>query len=181
MAVNTWSRKPKPWSPPPGKEAMWLARIEARCEEEGACWLYQTKQKRPMVHIRGCIGSPSLSLQKAVYLLRGNELKPGMYVTARCNNPFCINPAHLHAANQAVIARKAAKTNEHRSRARAMKISAARTRNSKWSDAEVAEIRMSSKTPTELAAQYGMSRSMASMIKRGKTRTGALRMWAGLV
>lgn len=49
----TWSRKPKAWTPPAGREQEILNRIEARTEEVGDCLLYQSVQMAPKVNVDG--------------------------------------------------------------------------------------------------------------------------------
>lgn len=98
---------------------------------------------------------------------KANNLKlediAGKVVMHLCDNPSCINPAHLklgtHRDN----------TLDMFAKGRANTVVGAANGQSKLTDTQIAEIR-SDRTSyqRELAAKYGVTRSLISMIQSGK-------------
>lgn len=176
----TWSRKPKAWTPPAGREQEILARIESRAEEVGDCLLVQSKSRRPQYRETG---GNAVSIQRAVWALRGNTLAEGDCVTSRCGDPCCISPDHLMALSRERMAKRASGHARRGNEAlRAMKIAAASAHRQKVSDAQVIEIRCSTDPTADLASRYGVSESLVKRIRSGKTRrTVVAGMWSQLM
>jgi len=87
---------------------------------------------------------------------------PAPVVRHKCNNPGCINPAHLregtphdNAIDRMLSKRGGDLRGEHNGRA-------------KLTDSQVREIRASKATGAELARRFGISKVMACRIQRGE-------------
>lgn len=85
------------------------------------------------------------------YELTHGSVAAGQYILHACDNPPCVNPAHLSAGTQAENMDQMVK----RSR-----------RGRKLTDAEMIAIRDSAETQRALAKAYGISQSYVSLIKR---------------
>lgn len=78
-----------------------------------------------------------------------------------CNNPACINPAHLRAGTPKDNAMDRVNSN------RGGDLRGANNGRAKLTDEQVREIRSSNETGAELARRFGISKVMACRIKRG--------------
>lgn len=78
-----------------------------------------------------------------------------------CDNPACVNPAHLYPGT--------AQDNSDDAKARSRRPMGERVHSAKLTENDVRTIRASSDTDEDLAARYGVSRSNISMIRGGKT------------
>lgn len=88
----------------------------------------------------------------------GEVVPPGLMVCHKCDNPACVNPAHLFLGtndeNMADMSRKGrAARGERQGR-------------SKLTRSQVLEIRRDSRRLDDVAADYGVSRSLVSLIRR---------------
>ena len=96
---------------------------------------------------------------RASWLIHHGDIPEGMLVLHHCDNPKCVNPAHLYLGNHKDNARDR-ETRNRRRRVRGEEVG-----NSKLTEAEVRAIRSSSESCTVLGARYGISRSLVSLIK----------------
>lgn len=83
-------------------------------------------------------------------------------VRHNCNNPACINPAHLRAGTPKDNAIDRVNSN------RGGDLKGSKNGRAKLTDEQVREIRGSNKTGAELARLFGISKVMACRIKRGE-------------
>lgn len=115
-------------------------------------------------HGRGCT-----LVRRDAYRLSGRELKPRVPIANRCEEPLCVNPAHLFESTTSAIARKAAKRGVWSGLARRAKISASKRRNAKLPGGidTARAIRASTDSGPVLAARYGVDKSLINGIKRG--------------
>lgn len=91
----------------------------------------------------------------------------GMYVCHHCDNPLCCNPAHLF------IGDAVANNHDKMAKGRARSALGEKQGNSKLSDAaaiEVARRARAGEPHKVLAAEYGISMPLVSVLKHGKSR-----------
>lgn len=86
-------------------------------------------------------------------------------VRHNCNNPSCINPAHLRGGT------KRDNAIDRMLSGRGGDLRGEKNGRSKLTEEEVREIRGSSMSGSELAEKYGISKVMACRIKRGEAWT----------
>lgn len=126
------------------------------------CWNWKGK-KRPHGYGRTSINGKGIDAHRASWLIHNGEIPEGMCVLHKCDNPSCVNPAHLflgtHLDNTLDMFAKGRANCPPR----------------KLSHEQVQEIRLRHKegrgTCNGMAAEYGISNAMISMILRGKRRT----------
>lgn len=96
----------------------------------------------------------------------GRPLRPGMVAMHSCDNPPCVNPAHLREATRAENNRDMLAKGRHRAAAGPHSSSA------KLDGSQVLEIRTSSASTHALALRFGVSRSTIRSVLRGSTYHG---------
>jgi hypothetical protein len=96
--------------------------------------------------------------------IHNGEIPPGMCVLHRCDNPACVNPAHLFLGTNADnIADKVAKDRQAKGEKHG---------KSKLTVAQVVELRprLAGRTPSRvLAAEFGVSESCIDSVRSGRT------------
>lgn len=90
--------------------------------------------------------------------LSGRPVPRGMYGCHRCDNPSCVNPAHLYVGTPKQNVADAV------SRGRLNL-----QRNAKLNAAQVIAIRSAAGTHEAIAAEYGVARATVSLIKERRT------------
>lgn len=120
----------------------------------------------------GCYLGKRMSLHRAVYGKHHALTLTDMpdVVRHKCDNPRCINPAHLEAGTQA------ANVADMHTRGRAPDFKGEHNPHAKLTDAQVAEIRRRyvPRCPinggSALAREFGTHQTNVSLIVRGETR-----------
>lgn len=126
---------------------------------------------RPTLQIRRNGKRHGISVRRIQYCRTGRKDPGGRYVLPTCGNPLCIHPDHLQSISQAEHLRRNAQPNEA---LRAAKITAHRRAVSKINPEAVAAIRASGASLTVVAAEHGVTPSLASKIRRHEIWTDAL-------
>lgn len=107
------------------------------------------------------LGKPQMTTHRAAYILANGPIPDGLHVLHRCDNPSCINPMHLFlGTNDDNNADKVAK-------GRARGAVGERNPKAKLTRHQVRAIRADHRIQSKIAADYGVSQSMISAIKRG--------------
>lgn len=129
----------------------------------GDCWLWTagtTSQGYGVFHPRKgeTVGAHRVSLSVKL----GRPLGPNMYACHTCDNPACVNPAHLYEGTHQQNVDDSVRRGRHKR--------GAMGRDVKLSDESVLAIRKraaSGERNRVLAAEYGVTESLISMIARG--------------
>lgn len=128
------------------------------------CWMWRgTKSSSGYGAFR--IGSRTdgtrrrVSAHRHAYELKNGPIPHGLYVLHSCDEPFCVNPAHLRIGTQKD--NMADRCDRHPD-------SWAKTPK-KLTEAKVLEIARSSGLQREIAARYGISQVMVGKIKGGRS------------
>lgn len=84
---------PKPYS----LDSLLRERFMEYVREADSCWLWTGPQRgtAPWRYGSFQIGKRSFYAHRFAYLLFNGELLPGMLVRHTCDQPLCVNPAHL--------------------------------------------------------------------------------------
>ncbi len=126
-----------------------------------ACWEWKgNRDKEGYGSIRS--GHTQDRAHRVAFRLNGGQLKPGQQVLHSCNNPPCVNPAHLRAGNHL--------QNMADRMASGHYLEGEKHFNSKLSDAEADQVRCATGTNKEIAARFGISPSQVRNIRRGLQR-----------
>jgi hypothetical protein len=96
-------------------------------------------------------------------LLDGRDRPSGLQALHSCDNRKCVNPRHLRWGTPADNVRDAVE------RGRVVGHPGSANGNAKLTQAQVDEIRTSPETQIQVAARFGISQSMASLIRRGES------------
>jgi hypothetical protein len=99
----------------------------------------------------------------------GQTLDARRLVSVTCGNPKCVNPEHLALTSKAEVSRVTGARRDVRIRRAA---SCARTNRAKFGKITMdiaQEIRASDKTGKALAAEHGVSESLISLVRRGRS------------
>ena len=129
--------------------------------EPDECWEWQAAR---MPRGYGVIGGPVRYAHRAVWVLTHGEVPAGMHVLHRCDNPPCVNPAHLflgtHAKNVADMDAKGRRKGPKGETHPAAKLTAEQVRAIRRECAEVSQ--------RVVAERYGVDPSTVSRIVHGK-------------
>lgn len=132
-----------------------------RCAESG-CWEWIGTRKSDgyglMRYPRKYVGAHRISYQEFV-----GPIPDGFHVLHRCDNPCCINPAHLFAGTNADnVADKMAKGRRPSTFGEA-------NPKARLKAADVLEIRASAEAGVALAKKYGVTPTQISEIRHRKS------------
>lgn len=142
----------------PYEERFW-----SKVEKGPDCWVW----KEQMRHGYGSfsIDAKYYQAHRIAYLLTRGPIPPGMFVCHACDNPACVNPAHLwlgtNSDNMADMARK--RRARHGQAHRATKLT----------EEQVRELLVLAQTGSyrhrDLARQFGVARSTVTKLINGTT------------
>jgi hypothetical protein len=138
-----------------------VERMEAQTEKSAGCWLWTGARNRQGYGHVGDHYHTRFAHRVAYELARG-PIPDGLMICHRCDNPRCVNPAHLYAGTAVDNARDAVDRGRMRS-ARGEEHYSARL-----SEQQVTEILRSVESGKDLAARLGVAKSTISMIRTGR-------------
>jgi DNA-binding XRE family transcriptional regulator len=143
-----------------------LDRFWAKVVDGGGCWEWAgCRVPDGYGHIKS--GKTALKAHRLSWeLANKKEVPEGLYVCHSCDNPSCVNPAHLWLGS--------AKDNSRDAMAKGRSVvfqSGTRNPAAKLTKAAVSEIRAlraQGRTGRELAARYGVSKQAIYAVERGE-------------
>lgn len=153
--------------------------LKARTVEEGDCWNWTgyLGNKVPAVSHDGKM----TSVRRLFRDLMGNPVKKGWFVLPKCGNSVCVNPDHSKLLSPKQFTQHMGKS-AIGSLTRRMKIQAYKQRTVgklTWDKAD--EIRLSTEPSREVAARYGVDKSLVCRIRAGKAWVRYNSPFAGLM
>lgn len=122
------------------------------------------------------------NVRRLVLIERGVPMK-GYIATYTCGNPACVNPEHTGRSTRTQMNRRImADMNSATNTLRVKRIAEAKRRtDAKLSQDDVSQIRASDEKHEDLAARYGVSKSLIGRIRRGQMwKTFSASPFAGL-
>lgn len=130
--------------------------------EPDACWEWQGWLCRGYGHIRESHRrSRVLKAHRVSWELHNGAIPAGLVVRHRCDNPCCVNPAHLELGTQAQ------NVQDMVLRGRGRGCPGTKNGRSKLSPQQVAAIRASAASSCALSRLYGVSDTQITRIRRG--------------
>jgi DNA-binding CsgD family transcriptional regulator len=145
-----------------------LEYLRARSDEVGQCWEWtgalQGPRGAPVMRHDG-VAQP---VRRVIAEQLGLPVRSRM-ATVRCCNNLCVNPAHVVVLTRKQLQQRTAKVTQlHADPLRCRKLAQTARRTAKLTEAQVIEIRsLDGLTQRQIAAQYGVSQSTVSAIRRG--------------
>lgn len=148
-----------PYSPfPPLTHARFWSKVDVG--DTAQCWMWRGHRND-----KGYGVTSQGKAHRIAFEMVNGPIPDGALICHHCDNPSCVNPAHLYAGTAATNRADCVSRKRHNP-------SASHPRT-KLSDADVAAIRESSDKGVLLAERYGVASSTISMIRSFKYRTAA--------
>ena len=157
-----------------------IEKIQRHVTIEGDCWEWRGCMNGPIPTMQH--GGQVANVRRLVLIDSGVQMK-GFIATYTCGNPKCVNPKHTARSSRAQMNRRImADMNTATNALRSKRIAEVKRRtDAKLSQADVEHIRTSSDTHQDLAARFGISKSIIGRIKRGEMwKTFSASPFAGL-
>lgn len=152
-----------------------IEKILARCSEDADCMIW-----------RGCRGKTNQpktgngSVRRIAWRLVHGEIPAKRLVTVTCGHSMCLNPEHLALTTKSAVIRKVLSRLDVKVRKTASSRKSVRAAVGKITMDIARTIRSSDRPGAEWARELGVSESLVSLVKRGKTWKEPANMWAGL-
>lgn len=134
--------------------------------ELGKCWLWMLPCEIGLGYGQIKVKGDRIRVHRFSYALHnGGHMAPGLNVLHLCNNPNCVNPAHLKMGTQKENIQQCVKDGRKSDRR------GSNCPTAKLTDESVKQIWKDSKTMMrkDIASKHNMSRSVISNILNGKT------------
>lgn len=139
------------------------ARFWAAVQKSDGCWMWSGKRRQDGYGELE-VGKRTVKAHRLSFELAHGAIPKGAEVCHTCDNPGCVNPSHLFAGNHTENMRDMA----NKGRSRPSGIRGEQHGGAKLTLDAVQAIRRDSRPQARIAAEYGVSQSLVSQIKRGK-------------
>jgi hypothetical protein len=152
-----------------------IEKILARCDEDADCMIW--------LGCRGQTNQPKTgngSVRRIAWTLVNGEIPAKRLVTVTCGHSMCLNPDHLALTTKSAVIRKVLSRLDVKVRKTASSRRSTRASLGKITMEIARDIRASDKLGRDWARELGVSESLVSLVKRGKTWKEPANMWAGL-
>ena len=152
-----------------------IEKILARCDEDADCMLwqgYRCKANQPK--------TGNGSVRRIAWRLVHGKISKGRLVTVTCGHSMCLNPEHLALTTKSAVIRKNLSRPAVRLRVIVSSRRAVRAAVGKITMDIARAIRASDRLGRDWARELGVSESLVSLVRRGKTWKEPVSMWAGL-
>lgn len=137
-------------------------RFLSKVDQSGDCWTWSASKMKNGYGRFGVSKGVIRFAHRVSHELFIGPIPSGSFVLHRCDNPSCVNPAHLflgtHADNMIDMKRKG------------RSLRGARNPACKFSDDLAASVRAAQGTVASIAAKFGVSRSHAHQLRTGTRR-----------
>lgn len=161
-----------------------IACVRERCvlpDGDAGCWHLRTPRGRPLprggysqriwVHGRGQVSAP-----RAVWeFAHGRSMPSGRRAVRTCGSYDCANPAHIRSMTHSDAQKHIVGKWPDMTPARRSALDALNLRKRRFSNEQVAEIRMGTASASSLARRWGCSVTSVLDVRHGKTYRGAAR------
>ena len=155
-------------------------KIQRHVTIEGDCWEWHGCMQGSIPMMKHKNGASNV--RRLVLVERGVPMT-GFIATYTCGNPACVNPDHTGRSTRAQMNRRImADMNTATNTLRIKRIAEVKRRtDAKLSLDDVSQIRASEEKHEDLAARYGVSKSLIGRVRRGEVwRTFSASPFAGL-
>jgi len=136
--------------------------FEARIEKTETCWLWKGTKNTYGYGIFLLPGEIPVRAHRYAYELWKERIPQGLVVMHSCDNPLCVNPAHLSVGTRGMNNLDCAQ--------KGRKPHGANHWNTKLTPIQVEQIRASEEPQWRLAKMFGVAQTTISRIKSGKRR-----------
>lgn len=153
-----------------------LERIKARTYDDGGCWIWTGSNNGA--------GHPKLqngSARRKVWELSKSAPQKHLVISVTCGNALCLNPDHLMCTTKAVVSRISNARTSVKLRRSASSAKANRVKLGKITMEIAREIRSSDKQGKDWAKELGVSVSLVSHVRRGRSWVDHSNPFAGLL
>jgi hypothetical protein len=130
-------------------------------EPVNGCWIWAASK---MADGYGLFfnGAKTERAHRVAYRLWNGPIQQGLSVLHQCDNPSCVNPSHLFLGTQKD------NVDDMMKKGRSAHAAGSSHGRAKLSEANVLDIREDQRRHVDIAAAYGVSRGLISMIKARK-------------
>lgn len=148
------------------------ARFDAKVDRSGgpeACWPWTASRKAKgygVFQSKRFTGAHSKNAHRVAYERAFGPIPDGLLVCHSCDNPPCVNPAHLFLGTPADNAADSARKGRHWSATRRAEWAAKRSA-SKLAQEDALAIRVSTEPARVLAHRFGVDESTVRRVRRG--------------
>lgn len=127
-------------------------------DQASGCWVWGANKNKGGYGFFAPDGKHTILAHRASWVLCGGCDPGDLNVCHHCDNPSCVNPAHLFLGTQLENLQDAARKNRIRS--------GTRHHSAKLTEADVVSIRADSRPRRDIAKAYGVSRNTVCLILR---------------